>query len=94
LVAQDLFSFYHGNEPGNIPGMLPGPPADQYDYAHYYWWEAGAMWGTFVDYWHVTGDEYVLNERLSEDCLTEHAQHIQCRAHTRRPLASGPSNRQ
>ncbi|KAI0883695.1 glycoside hydrolase family 76 protein [Annulohypoxylon maeteangense] len=46
-MAQDLASFYNGNEPGQTPGLLPQP---------YYWWEAGALMGTFVDYWYYTGD--------------------------------------
>jgi Glycosyl hydrolase family 76 len=36
-----------GNQYGQTPGILPGP---------YYWWEAGAMWGAMIDYWHYTGD--------------------------------------
>ncbi|KAJ2988247.1 hypothetical protein NUW58_g4079 [Xylaria curta] len=52
-VAEDLLKYYHGHEPGLIPGVLPGPPPD----GPYYWWEAGAMWGTLLDYWHWTGDE-------------------------------------
>jgi len=30
-----------------VPGNLPQP---------YYWWEAGAMLGTMIDYWYYTGD--------------------------------------
>ncbi|KAI0407552.1 family 76 glycoside hydrolase [Xylaria palmicola] len=52
-VAEDLLKYYHGHEPGRIPGVLPGPPPD----GDYYWWEGGAMWGTLLDYWHWTGDE-------------------------------------
>ncbi|KAI1425797.1 family 76 glycoside hydrolase [Xylaria sp. FL1777] len=52
LVAQDLLSFYHGDEPGWVPGILPGPPPD----GDYYWWQGGAMWGALLDYRHVTGD--------------------------------------
>jgi len=51
-VAWDLVSYYHGNETGKTPGILPGPPP----LGDYYWWEAGAMWGTLIDYWKVTGD--------------------------------------
>lgn len=40
-------TYYNGNVTGGIIGMLPGP---------YYWWEAGAMWGSLVDYWYYTGD--------------------------------------
>ncbi|KAJ9155486.1 Glycoside hydrolase family 76 protein [Pleurostoma richardsiae] len=46
-MAEDMMSFYNGNEPGNTPGLLPSP---------YYWWEAGAMLGALVDYWYYTGD--------------------------------------
>ena len=40
-------SYYNGNLTGAIPGNLPQP---------YYWWEAGAMFGTLIDYWFYTGD--------------------------------------
>jgi hypothetical protein len=36
-VADGMLKYYHGNESGQPIGMLPDP---------YYWWEAGAMWGT------------------------------------------------
>lgn len=39
--------YYAGNQTGQIPGLLPGP---------YYWWEAGAMFGSLIDYWYYTGD--------------------------------------
>lgn len=52
IVAADLMKYYHGNESGQTPGILPGPPPA----GDYYWWEAGAMWGTLIDYWHLTGD--------------------------------------
>lgn len=45
-------SYYHGALPGHTPGILDGPPPN----GDYYWWEAGALWGTMVDYWHYTGD--------------------------------------
>lgn len=47
-----MMSYYTGNISGqwNIPGLLAQPPSG------YYWWEAGAMWGTMIDYWHFTGD--------------------------------------
>ncbi|KAG8404874.1 hypothetical protein J3459_016681 [Metarhizium acridum] len=53
-LAYDLMKFYHGNESGQIPGLLPGPPAS--GTGDYYWWEAGAMMGTYIDYWKLTGD--------------------------------------
>jgi mannan endo-1,6-alpha-mannosidase len=39
--------YYTGNNTGDNPGNLPSP---------YYWWEAGAMFGTMVEYWYYTGD--------------------------------------
>ncbi|KAK6952071.1 hypothetical protein Daesc_006600 [Daldinia eschscholtzii] len=46
-MAEDLVSFYHGDEPGQTPGLLPQP---------YYWWEGGAFMGALIDYWYYTGD--------------------------------------
>ncbi|KAH6855194.1 glycosyl hydrolase family 76-domain-containing protein [Chaetomium sp. MPI-CAGE-AT-0009] len=40
-------SFYTGNDLGGVPGLLPKP---------YYWWEAGALMGSLIDYWYYTGD--------------------------------------
>jgi len=36
-ALQGMLSFYHGNEPGGIPGIF-----NQAD--GYYWWIAGAAW--------------------------------------------------
>ncbi|SMQ45687.1 unnamed protein product [Zymoseptoria tritici ST99CH_3D7] len=47
-VAWDLVDWYSGNETGQSPGMLPDP---------YYWWAAGAMFGSLIDYWYYTGDD-------------------------------------
>lgn len=58
LIAYDLLdTFYKGNQTGQVPGILPGPPPD----GDYYWWQGGALWGTLVDYWHYTGDESYVN---------------------------------
>lgn len=57
LVAYDLLTFYKGNQSGQTPGILPGPPPD----GDYYWWQGGAMWGTLIDYWHYTGDTTYVN---------------------------------
>lgn len=46
-VAYGLMSYYTGNRTGDNPGNLPSP---------YYWWEAGAMFGTMVEYWYYTND--------------------------------------
>jgi mannan endo-1,6-alpha-mannosidase len=42
-----MVQYYTGNNTGDVPGNLPSP---------YYWWEAGAMFGSLVDYWYYTGD--------------------------------------
>nr|OQO25421.1 hypothetical protein B0A51_06504 [Rachicladosporium sp. CCFEE 5018] len=47
-IAHGMMSYYSGNETGQVPGLLPKPP--------YYWWEAGAMFGSLIDYWYYTGD--------------------------------------
>jgi mannan endo-1,6-alpha-mannosidase len=46
-------SYYPGDEPGKTIGILPGPPPQ----GPYYWWQAGAMFGTLIDYWFYTGDD-------------------------------------
>jgi mannan endo-1,6-alpha-mannosidase len=51
-LSWDLLQYYKGNESGQTPGLLPGPPP----VGPYYWWEAGAMFGTLIDYWSLTGD--------------------------------------
>lgn len=56
-VAKNLMAYYHGDEYGQTIGILPGPPP----VGPYYWWEAGAMWGTMVDYWFYTGDDQFNN---------------------------------
>jgi mannan endo-1,6-alpha-mannosidase len=45
-------TYYKGNQSGQTPGILPGPPPA----GDYYWWEGGALWGAMIDYWHATGD--------------------------------------
>ncbi|KIH86846.1 mannan endo-1,6-alpha-mannosidase [Sporothrix brasiliensis 5110] len=69
-IAHDLVSYYHGNESGQTPGILPGPPPA----GDYYWWEAGAMWGTLIDYWHLTGDD-TYNELVTEAMLFQTGPH-------------------
>jgi mannan endo-1,6-alpha-mannosidase len=46
-VAYTLMTYYKGNESGETPGLLPKP---------YYWWEAGGMFGSLIEYYHFTGD--------------------------------------
>lgn len=52
-IAFDLMTLYKGNETGGTPGILPGPPPA----GDYYWWEGASFLATYIDYWHVTGDE-------------------------------------
>jgi len=54
-LAYDLMLQYKGNQSGEIPGILPGPPTEHK--GDYYWWEGGAMMGTYIDYWFLTGDD-------------------------------------
>ncbi|KUJ10715.1 mannan endo-1,6-alpha-mannosidase [Mollisia scopiformis] len=46
-VAYGMMKYYTGNNTGDNPGNLPSP---------YYWWEAGACFGTMVEYWYYTND--------------------------------------
>lgn len=48
-LAEDMLTFYNGDKPGYTPGLLPEPP--------YYWWEAGAMMGSLIEYWYYTKDD-------------------------------------
>ncbi len=43
-----MVKYYTGYRPGDVPGNLPEP---------YYWWVAGAMFGSLIDYWYYTGDD-------------------------------------
>ncbi|KAI1495420.1 glycoside hydrolase family 76 protein [Biscogniauxia marginata] len=63
-LAADLMAYYHGNESGQTPGILPGPPPA----GDYYWWEGGALWGAMIDYWHLTGDS-TYNDVVSQALL-------------------------
>ncbi|KUI71760.1 Mannan endo-1,6-alpha-mannosidase DCW1 [Cytospora mali] len=47
-LAFGLMKYYTGNNTGDVPGNIPSP---------YFWWEAGALFGTMVDYWFLTKDE-------------------------------------
>jgi len=65
-LAFDLMLYYPGNKTGETPGILPGPPSE--NKGDYYWWEGGAMMGTYIDYWHLTGDA-TYNELIEEGML-------------------------
>ena len=46
-----MLSYYNGSDPGQVPGLFG---------LHNYWWLAGAVWGSLIDYWNYTGDtQYV-----------------------------------
>ena len=51
--------YYKGNLTGATPGLLPPP---------YYWWEAGAVFGALIDYWHYTGDT-TYNDQVTQGML-------------------------
>jgi len=46
-AAYNMMTYYTGNHTGDVPGNLPLP---------YYWWEAGSMFGTLIDYYYYTND--------------------------------------
>jgi hypothetical protein len=46
-IAYGMMSYYTGNLTGQNTGNMPSP---------YYWWEAGAAFGTMVEYWYYTND--------------------------------------
>lgn len=52
-LAFDMMTYYSGNLTGQTPGLLPGPCSSN---QCYYWWEAGAMFGSLINYWTYTGD--------------------------------------
>lgn len=60
-IAFGLMKYYTGNNTGDTPGNLPDP---------YFWWEAGAMFGTLVDYWALTGDD-TYNAVVSQALLSQ-----------------------
>jgi 3-methylcrotonyl-CoA carboxylase beta subunit len=51
---------------GGYPGIL---------YPPYYWWQAGAMFGTLLDYWHYTGDDQY-NEMVREGLMHQFGEHL------------------
>jgi mannan endo-1,6-alpha-mannosidase len=48
VLSETLRQYYTGDHEGATPGLLPHP---------YYWWQCGAMFNTFIDYWYYTGDD-------------------------------------
>ncbi|RSL54072.1 hypothetical protein CEP54_010070 [Fusarium duplospermum] len=57
-LAADLIKFYHGNETGETPGLLPEKTAvTKDDDVTYFFYQSGAFMSTYIDYWQLTGDE-------------------------------------
>ncbi|ETS78390.1 hypothetical protein PFICI_10452 [Pestalotiopsis fici W106-1] len=48
LVADDLLTFYHGDETGETPGI--------FDDEDYYWWSGSVLWGSLLDLRARTGN--------------------------------------
>ena len=68
-IAFDMMSYYKGNLSGGTPGLLPGPPPNPtITNAGWFWWEAGAMFGSLIDYWYYTGDS-TYNDVVSQALL-------------------------
>ncbi len=56
-IASDMVSYYVGTQPGQVPGLLPGGlSCDPNNPTIYCWWEAGAMFGSLINYWQYTND--------------------------------------
>lgn len=47
-IANGVLSNYTGDQQGETPGLFPFP---------YYWWSAGQVWDSLIDYWFLTGDQ-------------------------------------
>ncbi|KAH9826710.1 glycoside hydrolase family 76 protein [Teratosphaeria destructans] len=59
VLAHGMVVYYKGNLTGETPGLLP---------LGYYWWEAGAFFGSLIDYWYYTGDTQY-NEIVTQGML-------------------------
>ncbi|MCJ1317536.1 hydrolase 76 protein [Xylographa vitiligo] len=62
-IAYGLMSYYTGNQSSSpvAEGTFPAP---------YYWWEAGAVWGAMIDYWHYTNDS-TYNDVVAQALLSQ-----------------------
>jgi predicted Zn-dependent protease with MMP-like domain len=70
-VAKQLVAQYAKIDGKNID-VLGGYPGILYE--PYYWWQAGAMMGTLLDYWHYTGDDQY-NELVREALIHQMGEH-------------------
>ncbi|KIW21448.1 hypothetical protein PV08_02028 [Exophiala spinifera] len=65
-AAYNMMTYYTGNQTGQVPGDLPGSLSCNPNVAGTYcWWEAGAMWGSLINYWQYTNDS-TYNSVVSE----------------------------
>ena len=60
-AAFGMMDYYHGNESGATVGVLDPP---------YYWWEAGAMFMSLIQYWYFTGDT-TYNDIVTQGILAQ-----------------------
>lgn len=65
LAKHNTLAYYVGNLPGNIPGVLTDG---------YYWWECGAMMGTLIQNWHLTGNDS-LHPIITQALLHQKGEH-------------------
>lgn len=62
LIADGVMNYYKGtSEKGQTVGMFTTP---------YYWWEAGAAWGSLLDFWFYTGND-TYNDKIKKGMLGE-----------------------
>ncbi|KAK9483089.1 glycoside hydrolase [Lipomyces starkeyi] len=59
VFSHGMMDYYNGNQTGGTLGKFTWP---------YYWWEAGAAWGSLLDYWFYTGDA-TYNQILTDAVL-------------------------
>lgn len=59
IAGAQMLTYYNGTKYGYAPGILTNP---------YYWWEAGAMFGIMIHFWHLTGNDS-LNQLVMDGLL-------------------------
>jgi mannan endo-1,6-alpha-mannosidase len=61
-VAEDIVNLYKSNHSATDPiGLFDDD---------YFWWESGATWDAFIEYWYLTGDDQ-FNDQVSENLLAQ-----------------------
>ncbi|RPB00759.1 putative cell wall glycosyl hydrolase Dfg5 [Choiromyces venosus 120613-1] len=84
IVAENLHALYPANETWFVPGEFGLiQTADGKNDKGYYWWEAGAAMGAWIEYWHYTGDSQ-FNDIVTEAMLHQvgENQNYEPQAHT------------